>query len=85
MKRVYKVLLPLYREAEVSSELKHQWKSDANGLDTMGMTQFTKLLFKIVHSWAIHVDLEEYIEFLQVTTLILMLIPSLMLMLVGCC
>ena len=28
---------------------------------------------------------EEYIDFLQVTTLILMLIPSLMLTLVGCC
>lgn len=65
MRRVYKVLLPLYREAEVTTELKHQWKSDAAGLDTMGMSQFTKLIFKIVHAWAIHVDLEEYIEFLN--------------------
>jgi len=38
MRRVYKVLLPLYREAEVTAELKHQWKSDAAGLDTMGMS-----------------------------------------------
>lgn len=65
MKRVYKVLLPLYREEEVTTELKHQWKSDGAGLETMGMSQFTKLLFKIVHTWAIHVDLEEYIEFLN--------------------
>ena len=65
MKRVYKVLLPLYREKEVSTELKHQWKNDAAGLDSMSMTLFTKLLFRITHSWCIHIDLEEYIEFLN--------------------
>lgn len=64
MKRIYKVLLPLYREAEVTSETAKQWINEANGQDEMSLTLFQKSLFKIAHSWTIHIDIEEYVEFL---------------------
>lgn len=35
MKRVYKVLLPLYREKEVVTEVTKTWKRDSTGLDEM--------------------------------------------------
>jgi hypothetical protein len=31
MKRVYKVLLPLYREAEMSKEIDQEWQQDSLG------------------------------------------------------
>jgi hypothetical protein len=65
MKRIYKVLLPLYRETEVSSEISKQWINEANGQDEMSLTLFQKSLFKIAHSWTIHIDIEEYVEFLS--------------------
>jgi len=40
MKRVYKVLLPLYREQEVVTELTKQWKRDSTGLDEMTQIVF---------------------------------------------
>ena len=65
MKRVYKVLLPLYREKEVVTEVTKQWKRDSTGLDEMSQTLFQKLLFTIAHYWCIHIDVEEYVEFLE--------------------
>jgi len=35
MKRVYKVLLPLYREKEVVTEVTKTWKRDSTGLNEM--------------------------------------------------
>ena len=65
MKRVYKVLLPLYREEEMAREVAQEWIHDARGKETMNMTKFQKLLFRIAHSWATHIDLDEYVEILQ--------------------
>lgn len=31
----------------------------------MEQSLFTKLIFKIAHCWTIHIDIEEYIEFLN--------------------
>ncbi len=42
-----------------------QWKRDATGLDEMSQTLFQKLLFTIAHYWCIHIDVEEYVEFLE--------------------
>jgi hypothetical protein len=65
MKRVYKVLLPLYREQEVVTEVTKQWKRDSSGLDEMSQVLFQKLLFTIAHYWCIHIDVEEYEEFMD--------------------
>jgi len=64
MKRIYKVLLPLYREKEVSAEIDKQWISDATGQCEMTLILFQKLVFRIAHSWTVHIDIEEYVEFL---------------------
>ena len=65
MKRIYKVLLPLYREEEVSKETAQEWIFDARGQKEMNITLFMKCLFRIAHSWAVHIDLDEYIELLE--------------------
>ena len=65
MKRVYKVLLPLYREEEMAREVSQEWIHDSRGKPTMNLTKFQKLLFRIAHSWATHIDIDEYVEILQ--------------------
>ena len=65
MKLVYKVLLPLYRDSEMSLEIDHEWHADCSGSNELSLHQFTKLLFRVVHQWAIHIDLEEYLELLN--------------------
>mmetsp|Transcript_10867 Transcript_10867/g.13711 ORF Transcript_10867/g.13711 Transcript_10867/m.13711 type:complete len:116 (-) Transcript_10867:1471-1818(-) len=65
MKRIYKVLLPLYREEEMAREVAQEWIHDARGKPTMNLTKFQKTLFRIAHSWGTHIDMEEYIELLN--------------------
>jgi len=31
----------------------------------MNLTMFQKMLFRIAHSWATHIDIEEYVEVLS--------------------
>lgn len=40
MKRIYKVLLPLYREEEMNREVAQEWIHDARGQKTMNITMF---------------------------------------------
>ena len=49
MKRIYKVLMPLYRDVEMSKEIDQEWLMDSLGNDEMSLHLFTKLLFRIVH------------------------------------
>ena len=65
MKRIYKVLLPLYREEEVTKEIGQEWIFDARGQSEMNITLFIKLLFRIAHGWGTHIDQDEYIEILE--------------------
>ena len=65
LKRVYKVLLPLYREDEMAREVAQEWIYDARGQETMNLTLFQKMLFRVAHSWATHIDLDEYVEVLS--------------------
>jgi hypothetical protein len=37
---------------------------DRNGQDALTLHLFTKLLFRVAHQWATHIDLEEYLELL---------------------
>ena len=65
MKRVYKVLLPLYRDVEMTKEIDQEWQQDSLGNDEMSLHLFTKLLFRIAHQWGVHIDLDEYLEILK--------------------
>jgi len=65
MKRIYKVLLPLYREEEMSREVAQEWIHDARGQPTMNLVMFQKTLFRVAHAWSTHVDLDEYLELLD--------------------
>ena len=65
MKRIYKVLLPLYREDEMRREVAQEWIYDARGQKSMSLIMFQKLLFRIAHGWATHIDVDEYVELLE--------------------
>ena len=38
---------------------------DSDGEEALNFDLFNKLLFRIAHSWATHVDLDEYLEILD--------------------
>ena len=40
MKRIYKVLLPLYREDEMAREVAQEWNFDSRAKSTMNLTKF---------------------------------------------
>ena len=40
MKRIYKVLLPLYREEEMNREVAQEWINDARGQQSMNLIMF---------------------------------------------
>ena len=65
MKRIYKTLLPLYREEEMKTEIEEEWLVDSRGQDQLTFQLFTKLLFRVAHQWATHIDLDEYIDLLE--------------------
>ena len=65
LKRIYKVLLPLYRDEEMNREVAQEWLNDARGQSTMNLIMFQKMLFRIAHGWATHIDMDEYVELLQ--------------------
>lgn len=60
MHRLYIVLLPHYRKDEVEKEILSEWIFDCHGRQELDYILFTKVLFRIAHSWCIHVDYEEY-------------------------
>lgn len=49
MKKIYKFLLPLYRDSEMAIEIDQEWSMDASGSEEMNLHIFTKLLFRIAH------------------------------------
>jgi hypothetical protein len=65
MKRVYMVLLPLYRESEMDKEIEEEWAHDSQGQTELNYQLFTKLLFRIAHHWSTNVDHHEYAELLD--------------------
>lgn len=64
MKRIYRVLAPLYREKEVQNEVTQEWITDAAGCKEMSLGLFQKTLFRIAHQWGTHVDVDEYCSLL---------------------
>lgn len=65
MKKVYKVLLPLYKDDEMQKEVEQEWQMDSANHGELNLHLLTKLLFRVAHNWATHIDLEEYIEVLE--------------------
>ena len=61
MKRVYKVLLPLYREAEMVKEIDQEWMIDTHFQSEMSLVLFLKLMFCIAHFRATNIDVAEYV------------------------
>lgn len=49
LKRIYRVLVPLYREQEIQNEVAQEWIYDATGLNEMSLVLFQKMLFRIAH------------------------------------
>jgi len=60
MHRVNIVLLPFYKKDEVDQELKSEWVFDSHGCKDLDFDLFSRVLFRVAHSWAVHVDYEEY-------------------------
>ena len=57
--------MPLYREAELSSEIAQEWLLDCRGLPEISQVVLSKILYRIAHWWSTNVDIEEYIDLLQ--------------------
>ena len=66
MQRIYIVLLPFYKKDEVDKEIKAEWIFDCQGRKDLDYNLFVRILFRISHSWAVHVDYEEYSFLLNV-------------------
>ena len=62
---MYKVLLPLYRVKEMENEIEQEWVMDSRGQEELTFNLLTKVLFRIAHSWATNIDLDEYVELLS--------------------
>ena len=45
-------------------EVAQEWIHDARGQDSMNLIMFQKMLFRVAHSWATHIDMDEYMEIL---------------------
>jgi hypothetical protein len=61
---MYKALLPLYRQEEMDKEIRDEWIMDSRGNSCMKYSLFVKALFRVVHWWAVDIDLEQYTDLL---------------------
>ena len=59
------MLLPLYRVKEMENEIEQEWVMDSRGQEELSFNLLTKVLFRIAHSWATNIDLDEYVELLS--------------------
>ena len=65
LSRIYRVLAPLYRDAEMKVQISQEWIYDSRNCETMDQNLFTKFLFRIAHQWATSIDIDEYCELLN--------------------
>jgi len=49
----------------MNSEIEQEWILDSAGHEELSLHLFTKMLFRIAHSWATHINVEEYCELLM--------------------
>ncbi len=65
LSRIYRVLAPLYREAEMKDVVSQEWYYDCHGQAQMDQHLFSKFIFRIAHQWATSIDVQEYCELLD--------------------
>jgi hypothetical protein len=65
MRRIYKVLMPLYKDAEMVAEIGQEWILDKREQDEISQNILAKVLFRIAHWWCTNIDIDEYIDMLQ--------------------
>jgi len=65
LSRIYRVLAPLYRDAEMKVQIAQEWIYDSRNCEQMNQNLFTKFLFRIAHQWATSIDIDEYCELLN--------------------
>jgi hypothetical protein len=63
--RIYRVLAPLYRDAEMEAQVAQEWVYDSHNSNVMDQNLFMKFIFRIAHQWATSIDINEYIELLE--------------------
>jgi len=63
--KIYKLILPVYNHNEIESFIEDEWKLSTKGRSTLDYERFCKYLFKFVHTWATHINKEEYVDFLK--------------------
>jgi hypothetical protein len=49
LSRIYRVLSPLYREAEMKQQVAQEWFYDSHNTDEMDQNLFSKFIFRIAH------------------------------------
>lgn len=59
-------MLPFYRKDEVEKEILNEWIYDCQGCPELDYNLFTRVLFRIAHSWSVHIDYEEYASLLKI-------------------
>ena len=64
MRRINKVLVPLYRKQEMESEIAQEWLQDSRGQGEISQNVIAKILFRVAHYWATNIDLDEYLDLL---------------------
>ena len=65
MTRVYIVLLPHYRKKEMEAEIEDEFNFDRRHQPDLDYDMFGKLVYRIIHAWAVNVDIEEYISLME--------------------
>jgi hypothetical protein len=66
MRRIYKLLLPHYKKEEMEKEILSEWILDCRGRKDLDYNLIVIMLFRVAHSWAVHIDYEEYSYLLSV-------------------
>ena len=46
-------------------EIEEEWLQDSRGQQTLSFALFTKLLHRIASHWAVHIDIDEYVDLLK--------------------
>ena len=65
MRRVYKVMIEVYDEAEATKTIAEDWLSDTKGADSLNREAFCNSLFELCDTWTAGISAYEYAAFLS--------------------
>ncbi len=63
--KIYKLLLPIFNYEEIEKFLLGEWALQTKGKSTMDHEIFNKCIFKISHLFCVHIEKNEYEDFLK--------------------